>query len=409
MESRKLQLSILLKGSKSRPQQLCLIASNAPKTMDGICWDYKKKAEMASETHEPENLFGFVAECDPEDFPSKDSTRIFPARKNWDKANPGLRYNLPTEYYIKNEIRTAHTPKEKLEVSRLQFGLVPGDAGGLFERKDWDSVQIDKLDDNVFKVLYNPSTTTLYGALDLSIRQNLCAFGELYVPHDRSIKPLLKVKYWTPDIGLEDRDKQAVGGHLISWVKRDYIEKTEGSVVDYLIIGEHLARLSELYKDYHFCSDQAHSIHLTNACSKNGIPMEILVTKQDFDKFEDVGQIKIITHSQGAYPNRQTKLGMNQSIDDLRTSVCEERIYVEHNPVTDWCLECCQVKADEHRMEKLDKKTATKHNKGTDDGAVAITMVCGLWQLNERNEGPKDSNWLEKEYEKDSEFNPFLY
>ena len=400
------QLEILLHGAKNRPQQLCLIVSNAPKVMNGIAWDYRVAAIRACKIHEPENLFGFIAECDTEDFPAKDSERKFPYHKHWYKANPALN-QIITESSIESNIERARTPNEIAEVNRLNFGKVPGDAGGLFSRMDWDASVVDKISEEEFKKIYAPDKCKLYLALDLAERRNFTALGELYVPNDKNIKPLQKVRYWSPENGLAERDKVSTG-KLILWTEKGYIWKTEGSVIRYRTIGEYIYNLCKEYTDYEATADPYRTRHMVDDCNSSGFSMDIIVTKEDITNLEERNQIKIMGHSQGYFPNRVTYLGMDQSISDLQLCVLERLISYEKNPVTDWCLECVQLKHDENNMKKLDKKTATKHDRGTDDGVTCIAMCSGLWQLFVRREGISLEHWLKKEYDRtDREYNPF--
>ena len=400
------QLEILLHGAKNRPQQLCLMVSNAPKVMNGIAWDYRVNAIRASKLHEPENLFGFIAECDPQDFPGKDSKRRFPLHKHWYKANPALG-QIITESSIESNIARARTPDEIAEVNRLNFGKVPGDAGGLFERADWDEAVADKLDEEEFNRLYSPDKCKLYLALDLAERRNFTALGELYVPHNKDIPPLQRVRYWTPEIGLEERSKVSTG-KLALWTKKGYIWKTEGRVIKYRLVGKYIYDLCKKYQEYEMAADPYRTRHLVDDCNSNGYPMDLIVTKEDLDSIEDRGQIKIMGHSQGYFSNRITSLGMDQSISDFQLCVLEKLIAYEKNPVNGWCLECVQLKHDENRMKKLDKKTATKHDKGTDDGVTVMVMCAGLWQIFVRREGISVEHWLKREYQKSNyEYNPF--
>lgn len=400
------QLDILLHGAKNRPQQLCLMVSNAPKTMSGIAWDYRVSAIQASKLHHPENLFGFIAECDPQDFPGRDSKRRFPLHKHWHKANPALN-QIITESSIESNITLARTPDEIAEVNRLNFGKVPGDAGGLFERADWDEAVVDELSDDEFSELYAPDKCKLYLALDLAERRNFTALGELYVPHDKNVKPIQRVRYWTPETGLEERDRVSTG-KLVLWSKRGYIWKTEGRVIKYRTVGKYIHDLCKVYDDYEITADPYRTRHLVDDCNSNGFPMDLIVTKEDLNELEDRGQIKIMGHSQGYFPNKVTMLGMDQSISDFQLCVLEKLIQYEKNPVTSWCLECVQVKTDEHNMKKLDKKTATKHDRGTDDGVTVSVMAAGLWQIYVRREGISIEHWLKREYAKsDHKYNPF--
>jgi len=400
------QLEILLHGAKNRPQQLCLIVSNAPKVMSGIAWDYRVAAIRACKIHEPENLFGFIAECDSQDFPSKDSKRKFPLHKHWHKANPALD-QIITESSIESNIERARTPDEISEVNRLNFGKVPGDAGGLFQRSDWDEVVTDEIDEDTFNELYSPENCKIYLAIDLAERRNFTALGELYVPYDKEVKPLQRVRYWSPEVGLAERDKVSTG-KLLLWTKREFIWKTEGRVIKYKTVGEYIYNLCQKYKDHEVTADPYRTRHMVDDCNSNGYSMDIIVTKEDIVNLEERGQIKIMGHSQGYFPNRITSLGMDQSISDYQLCVLEQLVNYEFNPVSNWCLECVQLKNDENNMKKLDKKTATKHDRGTDDGVTVMVMCAGLWQLFVRREGISLEHWLKREYAKsDFKYNPF--
>ena len=403
------QLEILKKGAKNTPQQLCLIVSNAPKTMSGIAWDYRVAAIRACKTGVPENLFGFIAECDLSDFPSRESDQEFPATKHWYKANPGLQHDIIRMDYIDKEIKSSKNPEEIVDTNRLCFGKVPGDAGGLFERADWDKVNIDKLPRKEFINLYHPDTTKLYISIDLAERINFASIGELYVPDDEDIKPLLKVRYFTPEVDLEKRAKRAQGAYILRWIKEKYITVLPGAVIGYKLMGIYLSELYETFDRSFFCADPAHMMQFANQCIGDGIMVDFIVSKQDQKNHEESGEdrMKILVHAQGFHPSRVTGLGMTDSIADFRNCVLSQKVSIEKNPVTDWCLECVQLKEDENKNVKLDKRTATKHGKGTDDGVTVSVMVCGLWQTDLRKEGISDEHWLVGRYEKDPDYNPF--
>ena len=399
------QLEILLHGAKNRPQQLCLIASNAPKTTSGIAWDYRVAAIRACRTHKPENLFGFIAECDPEDFPGRKSERKVPHHKHWYKANPALG-TIITEASIESNVERARTPDELTELNRLNFGLVPGDAGGLFERVYWDEAVVKKLSKSEFESKYSPDKCKLYITFDLAERKNFTAIGELYVPYDENVKPYMRYKYFTPSMGFKSLARASTG-KLELWAEEGWLTKLEGSVIKLKTIGEHIYKLCAKYTDHEIAGDQHRTRHMTDDCNSAGYPMDLITTKDDVDNFVERGQLKIMGHSQGAHPNKVTKLGMDQSISDFQLCVMEKLIQFENNPVTSWCLECVQVIFDTHRMKKLDKKTATKHDAGTDDGVTVSVMCSGLWQLFVRREGISIEHWLKIAYRNDPNYSPF--
>ena len=381
------QLDMLMANFKNRPQPLLYLCSNSGNNMSGHAWDFRCKAVEACENDSPENVFGYIAECDPEDIPKK-KTQWWPNRSTWYKANPALNKIIP-EKYIWDRVRSAFTIEERNEVLRLSFGIWPGDAGRLFERRTWDALQVEP------RAPPDPSECRVFISIDLAQRDNFAATGELFVPYDRSKRPYMRYKYWTPIVGLKERNEKAVGGHIIEWVRQGWIETCEASRISYTDIGDHILEVIQEYQDYRICADPTYMGVFESDCRKHGIPIKFLIKKEHYkEDYVEEGEIPVLAHNQYAKQHSLSKLGMDASISDFKKIVKEGLVDFEDNPVTGWCLECVIVVEVENSMLKLSKRTSTKNGKGTDDGIVVSAMTSGLWFKFQR-EQPED-HWLEE-------------
>ena len=389
------QLDMLMANYKNRPQPLLFLCSNSGNNMSGDAWDYRCKAVEASKLDLYKNVFGYVAECDPEDLPKGTGERWWPAKKYWYKANPALNI-ITSQRYIENRVNSASTVEERNEVLRLNFGIWPGDAGRLFERRDWDRLQVKP------KELPDPKECKVYISIDLAQRENFAAIGELYVPYNQEKTPYMRYEYWTPTVGLRERAKKAVGAHVLTWVKNGLIKTCDASRIDYVDIGTYLYELISKYEDYSICADPTYMGVFESENRKNGIPIKFLINKKHYDDnyHLDSGEIPVYAHSQYAKPHTFSKLGMDSSISDFKKIVKEGLCEFEDNAVTGWCLECVIViEEGEGGLLKLSKRTSTKNGKGTDDGITVSVMCSGLWYKDIR-EGP-DKHWLEDALEDD--------
>ena len=381
------QLDMLKANFKNRPQPMMYLCSNSGNNMTGPAWDYRCKATEAAKTDRPENVFGYIAECDPEDLPKRGSKRWWPARRHWYKANPALNV-ITKEKYIDDRVKTAFTLEDRNEVLRLNFGIWPGDAGKLFERRAWDVLLIPPK-----KELPDPDDCELYMSIDLAQRDNFSAIGELYVPFDKSQKPYMRYEFWTPIIELQDRNKRSTG-YLLEWVDEEWIRTCDASRISYTDLGKYIQEKISVYHNYFICADPTYMGVLESDCRKEGIPIKFLIKKEHYDKnFDLEGEIPVFAHNQYARAHTYSKLGMDASISDFKKLVKEGLCEIEDNPVTNWCLECVIVVEDENSMLKLSKRTSTKNGKGTDDGITVSVMCSGLYYKNLRDR-PED-HWLE--------------
>ena len=196
------------------------------------------------------------------------------------------------------------------------------------------------------------------GGLDLSISNDLTALV-LVFPMENGDLHVFSY-FWMPGGALEDLERRDKKPYQ-QWVERGHLFAPPGKVIDY----QHAAAF------------------LTSICSRfklEGIaydPYKIELLQNELDKLTMSPDISFISHGQGFYKAKKTKLWMPGSIEATESFIKERKIKVARNPVLSWCVS--NTKCQESSVNPADRKFVKKglNNVRRIDGSVALVQAIG--------------------------------
>lgn len=198
----------------------------------------------------------------------------------------------------------------------------------------------------------------IYLGLDLSDTSDLAALAGVSA---RQGEDRLRAWFWKPGDEIKahaSRDRVPYD----EWMKRGWIEAPKGRAVDYSFIAKRVAEICEEYKVLGLAYDRWHIKHFIRELNLIGLPSYI-----DDGKAKAASGLRLIPWGQGF-------ADMAPAVTALETSVLNDRLKHDGNPVLAMCVANAIVEMDAAGNRKLDK-SATRFRI---DGAQAAAMAIGL-------------------------------
>lgn len=186
----------------------------------------------------------------------------------------------------------------------------------------------------------------IYGGLDLSSHRDLTSFALVGKVGD---KWGARVWFWTPEKGLDEREKQDRSPYL-QWVHEGYLKTTPRATVDYDYV---VREIAEILDDY---------------------PQ---LAKVGFDRWRiDIFKkaAEEISLDIPLVPFGQGYKDMSPAIDTFEKLLLNNEFCSGDNPVLTMCAANAVITFDPAKNRKFDKHKAT----GRIDGMVAVTMALGV-------------------------------
>jgi phage terminase large subunit-like protein len=182
--------------------------------------------------------------------------------------------------------------------------------------------------------------------LDLSVRQDLTAL--IAVGRDKAGFWSVQCHFFTPLNGLDDRARRDRTPYDL-WVKQGWITATPGASVDYEVVAQKMAELSDDYHVVKVAFDRYRMKELEGCLSRMGreLPLE---------------------------PFGQGFVSMAPALDALESELLNGRVRHGGHPVLRMCAANAVVTKDPAGNRKLDKSKAT----GRIDGMVALVMAMSI-------------------------------
>lgn len=386
-------------GFKDRLQPLLFMVTNAGKSKQTLGYDEYCKAKIAAQGREDfATYFSFISECDEADIGSK----WYPLEKHWIKANPSLGQTI-REDIIKDRIAHADTEPERQEVNRLYFSIWSEANDEFISQENWEAAEVEGFDAEGMKDgALNGSR--VYIGIDTASKDDMCAIAYLHKCLDDKWR--LRVRYWSPAGGFEDRAK-ICSGHLLDWRKDGWINTPGGNILDMRLFGQILKDEIAKWNCKHLVSDNYRFLELLLALKDIDQPYWIF---EDEDRStarkSTPGAVEIIQHPQ-IFMKKERKDGrdlwMDGSINAFKTLILGVNesgptIEIERNPVLRWNRASAIVATDPQLNRRFNKKDTKTKMHGKIDGLVAATMAVGLGVLEEAK-GIKMSPWENPNFE----------
>lgn len=198
-----------------------------------------------------------------------------------------------------------------------------------------------------------------YGGLDLSGKNDLTALV-LDFPTDEGHDTFSL--FWTPEKGLSDReDRDRVP--YTQWHRDGFLRTTPGRSIDYGYVAQEIAKLRGMIELKAIAFDRYRIDDLLRELDDIGITCEVV---SHGDEPKGSPDLVLIPHGQGFKD-------MNPAVEMLETSVLNEQIRVDKNPVMTMCALNAVCTTDPAGSRKFDKRPGK--STGRIDGLVALAMA----------------------------------
>jgi phage terminase large subunit-like protein len=261
-----------------------------------ICWEQHEYAAKI--------LAGDVT--DPTWYPviySYDGDDIY-NEANWIKANPSLGETIQIESVREAAGKAKEKPAEERLFRWLRLNQWP-----TYKLTTW--LPLDLFDSTVGD--WNRTEMLgrdCYLGMDLSSTTDLTAIALLFPPQGEQQDWRVIWECWIPEEGMMDRVKRD-GVPYDKWARGNWINATQGDVVDYTKVEEKILELSKLYHVIEVCSDRAFAAMLLQRLEQASLTCVDIA---------------------------QTFITLTDPINQVEVLLKEKKITHEASPVARWCF-----------------------------------------------------------------------
>lgn len=332
-------VEMLKAGQKSRRQPMMFGITNSGTDKRTVCWDYHDYgAKVSAGQIRDESFFAYICAMDAGDDP-------FKSEKCWEKANPSLKYGLPTKKYLREQVLQAQgMPSKESVVRRLNFcqwveaknPWISSEAWFACEDKDFDrTLLLDR---------------RCWGGLDLSSTQDLTAFALVFEPTDADPVWRLVDWFWLPGDDLHHKSDQDRVPYTV-WRNEGHLQVTEGRAINRLSVVKVIAQAMATYDLQTIAYDRWRIEDLKMILDQEGINLPLVPFGQGFKD-------------------------MAPAVDEFERKLLAGTIKHQGNPVMTWCAANAIVSTDPAGNRKITKEKSS----GRVDGIVASIMAIGATQ-----------------------------
>ena len=321
---------VMTQGSgDARRQPLWFFLTTAGTDRNSICWEVHQKALdiLEGRKNDPRFypvLFGLPDEAD------------WTSEENWYRANPSLDHTITIDK-VRDAFRKAQeTPADENQFRQLRLNQWVKQSVRWMPMDKWDECGgvVDP---------YALEGRACYAGLDLSSTSDLTALVLAFPPTSEDEPYRVLPFFWLPEETLSLRVRR---DHVPydQWVKRGFIQTTEGNVVHYGFIERFICELGERYDIREIAHDRWNATMMVQTLEDDGFTM---------------------------VPFGQGFKDMSPPTKELMRLVLEHRLCHGGHPVLRWNMDNAFVRTDPAGNLKLDKEKSTEKV----DGAVALVMA----------------------------------
>ena len=261
----------------------------------------------------------------------------------WYKANPNLGVSVSLEYLRQRHAEAAQLASRENEFKRLHLCMKTQTDVRWLSMEDWQACGGGFPESAIEGV-------RCWGGLDLSTTTDITAFVLVFAPEDEESPVYCKAWLWMPEDYVQAREKRD-GVPYSQWVRKGFIEKTPGNVVDQKHIEKRVAEISHQYRVQDIAFDPHQAAYISQ-------------------QLQDEHGLTMIEMRQGIPV-------MNGPCKELETLVTSHRIRHGDNEAMTWMAGNAVVKQDADGKIKIRKDKDT----GRVDGIVALAMAIGRLQV----------------------------
>ena len=324
---------VMTKGSgDARTQPLYFLITTAGTDTHSICYETHQKALdiLEGRKHDP-TFYPVIYGADRDD--------DWTDEKVWRKANPSLGITVDIDKVRAACESAKQNPAEENSFRQLRLNQWVKQAVRWMPMDTWNTcnqpVNLDDLEGRV-----------CYGGLDLSSTTDITAFVLVFPPEnpaDETEPYIVAPWFWIPEDNLELRVARDHVPYDL-WHKQGFLETTEGNVVHYAAIEQHIKQLSERFNIRQIAFDRWGAVQMTQNLDAMGLTV---------------------------VPFGQGFKDMSPPTKELMKLVLEQRIAHGGHPVLSWMVDNIHVRVDPAGNIKPDKQKSTEKI----DGVVALVMA----------------------------------
>lgn len=317
-------------GMRARTQPLMFIITTAGNDRNVPCYEeYERCKKMLNKVrgYENEEVFAFICEIEKKD--------DWQNEKNWFKANPnlGVSVEMDSMRTAYNEALQSSSAENAFRTKNLNEWLNVADVWITSNR--WAKCK-KRFNEEKLKGL------KCWGGIDLSKRLDITAFtwyfdlgnGKRYAKH----------YFFIPEAQIDIKMKR--DSYLFrQWIKDGYIFATPGETVDYSFMFKKIIDDAQLYDIQEIAYDRNLAAHLIQDLSE---------------------EFTCVEFNQGI-------VGMSEPSKSWEQLIASGNL-IDNNPVMEWMVSCCVVKADANGNIKPIKPDANKQSKRI-DGVITSIMA----------------------------------
>lgn len=272
----------------------------------------------------------------------------------WKLANPALGDFRSIEEMRVFAARARRMPSAEGAFRNLYLNQQIDAEGAWISTADWQAREF-------FLSLDEYQGRKCYAGLDLSGKNDLTALL-LVFPTDTGFDAI--PLFWAPDDGLRDReDRDRVP--YTTWHRQGHLQTTPGRSIDYGFIAERIAELRGQVNLQGIAFDRWRIDDLVRELEGIGVTCELLKEGEP----EGGSDLLLIPHGQGFKD-------MSPAIECLETTVLNETLRIQKNPVMTMCALNAVCTFDPAGSRKFDKRPGK--STGRIDGVVALAMAMKL-------------------------------
>jgi phage terminase large subunit-like protein len=293
--------------------------------------------------------------------------------KEWKKANPALGDFRSFDDLKAIADKAQRMPAEEPKFRNLYLNQRVSPTSSLISRKEWMACvgPADFADKE-----------EVYLALDMSAVVDLTALVMCSAGEKTKVRPFL----WKPEDLLSEHSNRDFGSgnnRYSQWHKDGHLLVSPGRTIDPAVVANKIVELWQRYTVLGLAYDRWRIADLLREFDRLG-----------FEAWEDKGGESKRGSGLRLIPWGQGFRDMAPAIDTLEIEVIERHLEHASNPVLNWNMANAVASMDPSGNRKLDKDKARFRI----DGAVALTMVCGLKSRDRNNNIPTISPWDDPGY-----------
>ncbi len=342
---------VLNTATGARRQPLMFIITTAGFDRESICYqEHDYGVKILEGIIEDDTFFAYIATIDEGDSWADPAV--------WVKANPNLGISVKPDKIAEAVAKAQQVPGEQNALLRLHFDV-------------WTEQAAHWMDMAIYDECAGPVDALAlrgrmcFGGLDLSSTTDITALALWFPALDADDTAACLMYFWVPEEGMRRRAERDRVPYDV-WSREDYIEATEGNVVDYDVIrrtitgGDDRAAqadsLASLYNIRELAIDRWNSTQLQTQLMGDGLTV---------------------------VPFGQGFASMTAPTKELERLVLERGFRHGGNPVLRWMMSNVSVRQDAAGNLKPDKEKSSEKI----DGPVALIMAVGRAMVHDGDDG----------------------